>query len=99
MVKKEIEFGELFDQKVKEYFGESFSPTILEKEFLKFPEGDIYIIDVKPSIQEIHILKNEKGDPEETIYVRHTRSSEKLKGIELSKFIKTKYRDSLTVKL
>lgn len=97
--KERDEFGELFDQKVKEYFGESFSPTILEKEFLKFPEGDIYIIDVKPSIQEIHILKNEKGDPEETIYVRHTRSSEKLKGIELSKFIKTKYRDSLTVKL
>ena len=97
--KERDDFGELFDQKVKEYFGESFSPTILEKEFLKFPEGDIYIIDVKPSIDEIHILKNEKGDPEETIYVRHSRSSEKLKGIELSKFIKSKYRDSINVTL
>ena len=97
--KERDEFGDLFDRKVKEYFGESFSPTILDKEFLKFPEGDILIVNVKPSIDEIHILKNEKGDFEESIYVRHTRSSEKLKGIELSKFIKNKYRDSLNVKL
>lgn len=95
--KERDDFAELFDQKVKEYFGESFSPTILDKEFLKFPEGDILIINVKPSIDEIHILKNEKGVSEETIYVRHTRSSEKLKGIELSKFIKNKYRDSINV--
>lgn len=97
--KERDDFAELFDQKVKEYFGESFSPTILEKEFLKFPEGDILIINVKPSKDEIHMLKNEKGDPEETIYVRHTRSSEKLKGIELSKFIKNKFRDSINVTL
>lgn len=97
--KERDDFSELFDQKVKEYFGNSFSPTILEKEFLKFPEGDIMIINVKPSIDEIHILKNEKGDFEETIYVRHTRSSEKLKGIELSKFIKRKFRDSINVTL
>jgi len=97
--KERDEFGELFDQKVKEYFGESFSPTILDKEFLKFPEGDVYIINVRPSIDEIHILKNDKGNQEESIYVRHTRSSEKLKGIELSKFIKSKYRDSINVKI
>ena len=97
--KERDDFAELFDQKVKEYFGESFSPTILDKEFLKFPEGDILIINVKPSKDEIHILKNEKGDPEETIYVRHTRSSEKLKGIELSKFIKNKFRNSISVTL
>ena len=97
--KERDDFAELFDQKVKEYFGDSFSPTILDKEFLKFPEGDILIINVKPSKDEIHILKNEKGDPEETIYVRHTRSSEKLKGIELSKFIKNKFRNSISVTL
>ncbi|WP_432671001.1 RNA-binding domain-containing protein [Flavobacterium sp. SM2513] len=97
--KERDDFAEFFDQKVKEYFGNSFSPTILEKEFLKFPEGDILIINVKPSIDEIHILKNEKGQSEETIYVRHTRSSEKLKGIELSKFIKNKFRDSINITL
>ena len=43
-----------------------------------------------PSIDEVSLLKNEKGDKEETLYVRHKRSAEKLNGIELAKFIRNK---------
>jgi hypothetical protein len=86
------EFAKYFDSKIKDYFGDSFSSTLLEKEFLKFPEGDILIIKVLPSLEEIFLLKDEKGNQDESIYVRNLASSDKLKGIELSKFIKRKYR-------
>ena len=88
-------FGKYFDSMVKDYFGDSFSSTILEKEFLKFPNGDILIVKVKKSAEEIFLLKNEKGIKEESIYVRNLSSTNKLKGIELSKFIKNKYRDQI----
>ncbi len=78
---------------------EKVSPTLLEKEFIRFPEGVIYVIHVMPSIDEASLLKNEKGDKEETLYVRHKRLSEKLNGIELAKFIRKKTRDGITVKL
>jgi hypothetical protein len=83
-------FGKFFNRMIKDYFGESFSPTLLEKEFIRFPEGDIYVIHVMPSIDEVFLLKNEKGGKEETLYLRHKRSSEKLKGVELAKFIRKK---------
>lgn len=76
---------------MKEYFGDSFSSSLLEKEFLKFPEGDILIIKTLQSQEEVFLLKNEDGKKEESIYVRNLSSSEKLKGIELSKFIKRKF--------
>jgi predicted RNA-binding protein with RPS1 domain len=86
------EFAKYFDSKIKDYFGDSFSSTLLEKEFLKFPEGDILIIKVLPSLEEVFLLKDEKGNRDESIYVRNLASSNKLNGIELSKFIKRKYR-------
>jgi exosome complex RNA-binding protein Csl4 len=86
-------FGKFFDSMVKDYFGESFSSSLLEKDFLKFPEGDILIVKVNKSVEEVFILKNERGEKEEDIYVRNLSSSNKLKGIELSKFIRKKYRD------
>lgn len=91
-------FGKFFDLMIKNYFGDSFSSTLLEKEFLKFPKGDILIVNVKKSVDEIFILKNEKGEQEECIYVRNLSSSVKLKGVELSKFIKNKYRDQIISK-
>ena len=85
------EFGKDFDAKIKEYFGESFSSLHLPKrEILAFPEGDILIIEVKPSHDEVFLLKNEKGEKEENIYVRNLSSSEKLVGRELAKFIKSR---------
>ncbi len=86
------EFAKYFDSKIKDYFGDSFSSTLLEKEFLKFPEGDILIIKVLPSLEEVFLLKDEKGNKDESIYVRNLASSDKLKGVELSKFIKRKYQ-------
>lgn len=88
-------FGQYFDQLIKEYFGESFSSTLLEVEFLKFPKGDILIVKVKESSEEVFLLKNEYGQNDESLYVRNLSSSKKLKGIELSKFIKNKYRSQI----
>lgn len=85
------EFGKDFDAKLKEYFGESFSSLHLAKrEILPFPEGDVLIIEVKSSSEEVFLLKNEKGEKEENIYVRNLSSSEKLVGRELAKFIKSR---------
>ena len=91
-------FGKYFDAMIKNYFGDSFSSTLLEKEFLKFPEGDILIVKVKKSTEEVFILQNEKGVNEESIYVRNLSSTNKLKGIELSKFIKNKLREQIISK-
>lgn len=88
-------FGKFFDSMIKDYFGDSFSSTLLEYEFLKFPKGDMLIVKVKKSTEEVFLLKNEKGITEETIYVRNLSSSNKLKGVELSKFIKNKYREQI----
>lgn len=88
-------FGKYFDAIIKDYFGESFSSSLLEKEYLKFPKGDILVVKVKKSTEEIFLLKNELGNKEESIYVRNLSSSNKLKGIELSKFIKNKYRQQI----
>lgn len=89
------EFAKFFDGKVSEYFGNSFSSTFLEKEFIKFPKGDLLIVNVKPSSEEVHLLRNEKGEKEESIYVRNLASSEKLKGKELAKFIRTKFENRI----
>lgn len=91
-------FGKYFDAMIKDYFGDSFSSSLLEKEFLKFPEGDILIVKVKKSAEEVFLLKNEKGDTEESIYVRNLSSSYKLKGVELSKFIKNRFREQIISK-
>jgi len=88
-------FGKFFDKKVAEYLGESFSSAYLEKEFIKLPKGDILIVKVKPSLEEVFLLKNDLGKTEEAIYVRNLSSSEKLSGKELAKFIKTKFENRI----
>ncbi len=88
-------FGKFFDQMIKNYFGDSFSSTLLKTEFLKFPKGDILIVSVKKSVEEVFLLKNDKGEPDEIIYVRNLSSSVKLKGIELSKFLKNRFREQI----
>jgi len=88
-------FGKYFDAMIKNYFGESFSSSLLEKEFLKFPEGDILIIKVNKSPTEIFLLKDKNGNKDECIYVRNLSSTIKLDGIELAKFIKAKFRSQI----
>lgn len=84
-------FGKHFDNLLKEYFGPSFSSTQLEKEFLKFPEGDVLIINVRPSNEEVFLLKDPDGNNKESLYVRNLSSSVELTGKEMSKFIREKY--------
>jgi len=88
-------FGKYFDAMIKNYFGESFSSSLLEKEFLKFPEGDILIIKVNKSPTEIFLLKDKNGNSNESFYVRNLSSTVKLNGIELAKFIKAKLRSQI----
>jgi predicted RNA-binding protein with RPS1 domain len=52
-------FGLFFDQKIKEYFEPSFS-SLLERDFLKFPDGDILIVSVKQSVEPVFLLKDEE---------------------------------------
>ena len=94
--KNRDEFGKKLDSLIADYFGDSFSSTFLEKEFLKFPEGDILIIKVKKSLEEVFMLRNEKGEKEESLFVRNLSSSKKLIGIELSKFIKSKLKQQFS---
>ncbi|WP_316819235.1 RNA-binding domain-containing protein [Pedobacter nyackensis] len=88
-------FGKFFDAKLNEYFGDSFSSILLSKEFLKFPEGDVLIIEVSPSVEEVYLLKDDLGNRSEHIYVRNLSSSEKLEGKELARFIREKYRKQI----
>jgi hypothetical protein len=87
-------FGKRFDDDVKIYFGESFS-HLLDKKFLLFPEGDVLIITVKQSPEEVFLLKDEDGREIEELYIRRLTSSEQLKGRELAKFIKRKHLEQL----
>ncbi|MEG9328859.1 RNA-binding domain-containing protein [Salinimicrobium catena] len=93
--KNRDEFGKHFDQILKNYLGDSFSSSLLEKEFLKFPEGDILIIKVKPSLDEVFLLRNEIGELDEHIYVRNLSSTVRLTGIELSKFLKRRFMNNM----
>ncbi|GEP51273.1 hypothetical protein FNO01nite_19450 [Flavobacterium noncentrifugens] len=89
-------FGKFFDAKLKEYFGESFSSILLKKKFLKFNEGDILIIEVKPSSEEVFLLKDDNGKASEALYIRNLSSSEKLNGKELAKFVREKFRNQIS---
>jgi hypothetical protein len=73
-----------------------FHRNTQDKSFLQFEEGDILIIEVKPSSEEIFLLKDENGQNSESIYVRNLSSSIKLEGRELAKFIRENYRKQIT---
>jgi hypothetical protein len=62
----------------------------LKREFLKFPEGDILIVSVKPSNQEIFLLRDEEGNESEKLYIRNLSSTKELTGKELANFIRHK---------
>ncbi len=92
-------FGKFFDSKIKEYFEESFS-SLLEREYLKFPEGDILIVKVRPSIEPIFLLKDKEGKSTEELFVRELTSTKEIsEKKELVKFIKMKSREQLRTKL
>ena len=83
-------FGKYFDDIIRNYIGDSFS-SLMNRKFLKFPEGDILIVDIKQSTQEVFLLIDEKGERRDQLYIRNLSSSKELTGSELAKFIKNKY--------
>lgn len=86
-------FGLYFDEMVRDYIGDSIS-SLMKRKFLKFPEGDILIIKIESSLNEVFLLKNEEGKNCEQLYIRNLSSSKELTGSELVKFIKNKHLTS-----
>lgn len=92
-------FGLFFDDKIKEYFEPSFS-SLLERDFLKFPEGDILIVKVKQSVDPIFLLKGKDGKACEELYVRDLTSTKEIKEKrELVKFVKQKEKEQIKIKI
>lgn len=87
-------FGKYFDGMIRNYIGDSFS-SLMNRKFLKFPEGDILIVKIEPSNHEVFLLKNEEGKEDEQLYIRNLSSSKELKGSELAKYIRNKHLNKL----
>lgn len=83
-------FGLFFDELIRNYIGDSFS-SLMTRRFLKFPDGDILIVTVKQSTNEIFLLKDDEGKNSEQLYIRNLSSTRELSGMELAKFIKNKH--------
>ena len=82
-------YGLYFDDLIRNYIGDSFSSLISSK-FLNFPEGDVLIVNVNQSKNEVFLLKDDEGRNCEQLFIRNLSSSKELKGSELAKFIKEK---------
>ncbi len=91
-------FGLYFDDMVRNYIGDSFS-SLMNRKFLKFPNGDVLIVKVEPSNNEVFLLKNDEGKDCEQLYIRNLSSSKELTGSELAKFIKNRHLGQLTKNL
>lgn len=88
-------YGLYFDDLIRNYIGDSFS-SLMTRKFLYFPEGDVLIVTVKQSTNEIFLLKDDEGKNSEQLYIRNLSSSKELIGTELAKFIKEKHIGQLT---
>lgn len=88
-------FGLYFDDMIINYIGDSFS-SLMSRRFLKFPNGDVLIIKVEPSNNEVFLLKNDEGKDCEQLYIRNLSSSKELTGSELAKFIKNRHIGQMT---
>ncbi len=88
-------FGLFFDEIIRTFIGDSFS-SLMNRRFLKFPEGDLLIVKVEPSPNEVFLLKNEEGKEGEQLWIRNLSSSKELTGSELAKYIKNRHLSQLT---
>jgi hypothetical protein len=83
-------YGLFFDDLIRNYIGDSFS-SLMTRKFLKLPDGDILIVTVKQSTNDIFLLKDDEGKSSEQLYIRNLSSSKELIGMELAKYIKHKH--------
>ena len=88
-------FGLYFDDMVRNYIGDSFS-SLISRKFLKFPDGDVLIVKVEQSSNEVFLLKNDEGKDCDQLFIRNLSSSKELIGSELAKFIKNRYAGQLS---
>lgn len=82
-------FGLYFDDMVRNYIGDSFS-SLMKRKFLKYPQGDILVVQVQSSPVEIFLLKDKEGRDSEQLFIRDLSSTKELTGSELAKFIKNR---------
>ena len=87
-------YGLYFDDLVKNYIGDSFS-SLMNRKFLKFPNGDVLIVTIKPSPSEVFLLKDDEGQDCEQLFIRNLSSTKELIGTELAKFVKNKHMEQL----
>ena len=80
---------------VRNYIGDSFS-SLISRKFLKFPDGDVLIVKVEQSSNEVFLLKNDEGKYCDQLFIRNLSSSKELIGSELAKFIKNRYAGQLS---
>ncbi len=83
-------YGKYFDDLVRTYLGDSFS-SLMTRKFIKFPEGDVLVVEIKPSVHEVFLQKNEEGKDVEQLYIRNLSSSKELLGSELAKYLRNKH--------
>jgi hypothetical protein len=93
--KERDEFGKKFDSTIKNYIGENFF-SLISKKFISTNEGDVLRIDVSKSSQVIFLLKDDRGEDKEELYVRALSSTIALKGYSLSSYIIEKERHKNT---
>ena len=62
----------------------------MSRKFLKFAEGDVLIVNVAQSPNEVFLLRDENGKEKEQLFIRNLSSSRELTGTELVKYIKQK---------
>lgn len=78
-------FGKRLDDDIKNYLGDSFS-ALLNKKYVRFKEGDILVIEVNKSVEVIYLLKTEKGESCEDVFIRRLSSTVLLEGKELGSY-------------
>ncbi|WP_349562805.1 RNA-binding domain-containing protein [Ekhidna sp. MALMAid0563] len=83
-------FGKFFDSKIREYFDDTFMPKFLNTEFLKFNEGDILIVEVKPSSEPVFLAKDENGNEAQQFFVRNLSSTIELKPKDILSYVQKK---------
>lgn len=83
--------GKRLDEFIKNYIGNSFF-GLVSIVFESIDKKDIIVIEVKPSEDEVFLIKDENGTDCSDFYIRRHSSSVKLVGKELIEYYKWRYK-------
>lgn len=84
------ELGKMLDDYIKNYIGNSFF-GLVSIQFESIDNKDILIVEVKPSNDEVFLIKDEKSIETSDFYIRRHSSSVKLTGKELIEYYKSRF--------